>query len=114
MIWRTFVLTLRLMADRRMSVVSKMVPILAVAYYLSPLDLIPDVFGSLGVIDDVAFLAGCLHFFIRLAPDAVLHEHLEKLSRYDKVLRMVRDMPPPVSKKIKTAQQEVIEGKYTR
>ena len=77
-------LSWRLMVDQRVAIPHKIIPILAVLYVLSPIDLMPElVFGPFGVIDDIGVAIMALEFFISMAPDGVVREHLNHLkSRY--------------------------------
>jgi len=70
----------RLLKDPRVSRLSKIaLPALAGLYFLSPIDLLPDVFPLLTQVDDIAVLALALKFFIDLAPPAVVAEHLQSM-----------------------------------
>lgn len=108
MIWRTLILTFRLMIDRRVSLGAKLIPIIGLIYYFSPIDLVPDVFAAFGMLDDIGIFMGLIGFFIRRAPDEVLREHLDNLSKHDKVLQMVRNLAPV------KPQDDVIDGQYRR
>ena len=74
-------LALRLLRDNRVPPHAKVVPILAVLYMLSPIDILPDLFPVLGQLDDVAILAAGLQLFIKLCPDEVVDEHEAALNR---------------------------------
>ena len=66
----------RLIGDRRVSWSLKLIPILALVYFVSPLDLLPDfLIPGLGSLDDLAIIAIALRFFIRLAPPDLVREH---------------------------------------
>jgi uncharacterized membrane protein YkvA (DUF1232 family) len=66
----------RLMGDPRVATTMKLVlPVLAVLYVLSPVDLIPDVIPVLGQMDDLAILALAVKLFVSLAPPSVVAEH---------------------------------------
>jgi uncharacterized membrane protein YkvA (DUF1232 family) len=71
----------RLMGDPRVATAAKViVPILAVLYVLSPVDLIPDVIPVLGQMDDLAILALAVRLFIQLAPPQVVAEHRDDIN----------------------------------
>lgn len=67
-------LALRLMADGRVPKPLKLLPILALAYLLSPVDLLPDLVLGLGQLDDLAVIVIALKLFISMAPEAVVDE----------------------------------------
>jgi len=53
---------------------AKIIAALAIAYALSPIDLIPDFIPVLGFLDDVLLLPGLIALVIRLIPDEVFAE----------------------------------------
>lgn len=53
---------------------AKMISAAAVAYALSPIDLVPDFIPVLGYLDDVLVLPGLVYLAIRLIPDEVMAE----------------------------------------
>jgi uncharacterized membrane protein YkvA (DUF1232 family) len=59
---------MRLLREPRVAVLAKVLPFLAVAYALSPVDVVPDVLPVLGQIDDLAIIVIALEAFIQLAP----------------------------------------------
>ena len=67
----------RLMWDRRVPLWMKGIPLFAVIYVLSPVDLIPDVIIGLGQLDDLGILIGSLRLFRSVLPEDILREHLE-------------------------------------
>jgi uncharacterized membrane protein YkvA (DUF1232 family) len=94
-------LTLRLMFDGRVDGASKFIPVLAVLYVLSPIDFIPEIaLGPFGLVDDIGILLLGLEAFIRLAPSAVVQEHL------DRILGVVKG---PAHK---AKNDDIIEGEY--
>ncbi len=62
----------------------------AVAYALSPIDLIPDFVPIFGYLDDVLLLAGLIWFALRLLPANVLED---SRARADQWLAERRDRP---------------------
>lgn len=77
-------LTWRLLRDPRVAVWTKaMLPIVAVLYLLLPIDLIPDVILGFGQIDDLSMIGvtvfAMTKLLPRLAPNAVVNEHLSAL-----------------------------------
>jgi|YNPNPStandDraft_1061719.scaffolds.fasta_scaffold01952_3 uncharacterized membrane protein YkvA (DUF1232 family) len=74
----------RLMRDPRVATTTKLlVPALAAAYVLFPVDLLPDLVPLLGQVDDLVILALAVRLFIELCPPAVVREHLAALRGHD-------------------------------
>ncbi len=69
-------LVYRLMMDRRVPLRVKLILPAALAYLISPFDLIHDIVPILGRIDDVLVLILSLAFFLGTAPRDVVMEHL--------------------------------------
>lgn len=69
----------RLFWDRNVNASTKIIPLLAVLYVLSPIDILPDVIPALGVTDDVGVFILALDFFIRSAPDSIVRHHRDIL-----------------------------------
>ncbi|MBT4515936.1 MAG: DUF1232 domain-containing protein [Chloroflexi bacterium] len=65
-----------LFLDRRVRTITKVLPILAVLYVLSPLDLLPDIIPVVGWMDDLIVAGGLLLLFFILAPTEVVFERL--------------------------------------
>jgi uncharacterized membrane protein YkvA (DUF1232 family) len=68
-------LALRLLREPRVPLLMKGLPLLAVAYLLSPLDIVPDIVPLLGQIDDLGFVLLALQAFRRLCPSRVVAFH---------------------------------------
>ncbi len=66
-------LILRLMADRRVSPLLKLLPLGSLAYVLAP-DLVP------GPLDDVGMIWLLAYLFVELSPPDVVAEHLRALT----------------------------------
>jgi uncharacterized membrane protein YkvA (DUF1232 family) len=69
-------LTIRLLLDRRVSLRSKIIIPIALIYFLSPIDLIPDIILPFGRIDDIICLVLAPIFFICTCPIEVIKEHI--------------------------------------
>ncbi|MCH8222105.1 MAG: DUF1232 domain-containing protein [Chloroflexi bacterium] len=65
----------RLMLDRRVPLAAKIIPILALAYIISPIDLVPDFLPIRGQLDDIFVTVILLGMFLMLAPWSVIMEH---------------------------------------
>jgi uncharacterized membrane protein YkvA (DUF1232 family) len=50
----------------------KILALLVVGYFLSPIDLIPDFIPILGYLDELILLPICIYFILRLIPQPVL------------------------------------------
>ena len=65
-----------LFRDRRVGALIKLLPIMAVIYVVSPLDVLPDIIPVVGWVDDLIVAGGLLLLFFLLAPRGVVLEHL--------------------------------------
>ncbi len=67
----------RLLRDPRVSVFAKAVLVAGVAYFVMPVDLIPDFpLVGIGWLDDIAVLTLAAQMFMRLCPPRVVQEHV--------------------------------------
>lgn len=74
-------LLLRLLGDKRVSFWAKLVPIGALIYLISPVDLMPGVaFPIIGALDDAAIVGLGSYVFLELCPPAVVKEHMKALT----------------------------------
>jgi uncharacterized membrane protein YkvA (DUF1232 family) len=70
----------RLVSDRRVPRWPKLVLALIPLYFLSPVDLVPEILtGVLGLTDDLAVAVFLFRHFLHAVPPEVLAEHLEAL-----------------------------------
>ncbi|NWG06561.1 MAG: DUF1232 domain-containing protein [Chloroflexi bacterium] len=69
----------RLMGDRRVNILLKVLPLASVAYLFLPADLIP-VVPFLSALDDAAILWVGSTLFVELCPRDVVQEHMKDLS----------------------------------
>ena len=83
----------RLFRDERVPVWTKVIPPVALAYVLFPLDIIPDWAPGLGQLDDIAVLLIGVKLFIELAPREVVREHLADLGARVREWRVVDEEP---------------------
>jgi uncharacterized membrane protein YkvA (DUF1232 family) len=73
-------LMFRLMADRRVSPWLKLIPIGALIYFVSPIDLIPNaVVPGIGALDDAAILWLGYYAFLELCPPDLVRELARKI-----------------------------------
>jgi uncharacterized membrane protein YkvA (DUF1232 family) len=74
-------LIFRLMGDKRVSFLAKLVPMGAFAYLLMPADLAPNVvLPVIGMVDDAAILWLGTYIFTELCPPEVVEEHMKALA----------------------------------
>ena len=66
----------RLTFDRRVPLVLRALVPLALLYFLSPWDLVPDRFGIISKVDDFLVLGMALLLLLKLSPRHVINEHL--------------------------------------
>jgi uncharacterized membrane protein YkvA (DUF1232 family) len=84
-----------LLTDSRVPLALKVIPIVAVAYLVSPIDLVPDIFPVLGQLDDLGILMAALSMFNSLAPGDVVSEHIARLRKLpvDRVINVKAQEP---------------------
>ena len=86
-------LILRLMGDRRVNFLLKLIPVAAIVYVVSPIDLIPNaVVPIVGALDDAAVFWMGITLFESLCPEDVVREHRNALQKV--VQGTWRDVPP--------------------
>ena len=74
-------LALRLLREPRVPLIPKALPLAAVLYVISPLDVIPDVLPLLGQIDDLAIILIALEVFARLCPVPAVAFHRDAIAQ---------------------------------
>lgn len=85
-----FILLTRLVRDERVSGKNKVLLGTAIAYYIFPLDLMPEVmFGPIGFLDDLIFGVYVLNRMLADTDEEILREHW---SGKGDVLRMIRQI----------------------
>lgn len=72
-------LILRLMGDRRVSPLVKLIPVGALLYWISPVDILMGIPG-VDAIDDAAILWFGSTLFVELCPSDVVQEHMKQLT----------------------------------
>lgn len=74
-------LIFRLLGDKRVSFLAKLVPLGAFAYLLMPADIAPNVvLPVIGMVDDAAILWLGTYIFTELCPPEVVDEHMKALA----------------------------------
>jgi uncharacterized membrane protein YkvA (DUF1232 family) len=75
-------LILRLMMDNRVNFFLKLLPVAALIYLVSPIDLLPGaVIPFIGALDDAAVVWLGATLFLSLCPEEVVQEHMDALQR---------------------------------
>lgn len=103
-------LIVRLLRDPRVSRMDKALLGLVVAYVVSPLDLIPDVFAVIGLSDDVFLLGLALNRLLANAGEEVLLEHWDGNPRALKVLLGgIEDVGAMLPRRVRQALRSRVE-----
>jgi uncharacterized membrane protein YkvA (DUF1232 family) len=77
---RYFKLFWRLIKDSRVSLFPKVIFILSLIYFISPLDFLPELFNPVfGYCDDVLLFIWAARFFIKAVPPELIQEHLQAM-----------------------------------
>ena len=75
-------LIFRLMGDKRVNFLLKILPVAAIVYLVSPIDLAPGLaLPVIGALDDAAVLWLGSTLFLALCPDEVVQEHRASLNK---------------------------------
>lgn len=75
-------LILRLMGDKRINFLLKLLPVGVVAYLILPFDLIPEIaLPVIGILDDAFILWFGMTLFVSLCPDEIVKEHTDALQK---------------------------------
>jgi uncharacterized membrane protein YkvA (DUF1232 family) len=72
-------LSWRLLREPGVPLITKVLPVVAVLYLLSPLDFIPDVLPIIGQLDDAGVLLLALEAFLKLCPEPLVIHHRDAL-----------------------------------
>lgn len=101
-------LILRLIGDRRVNFLVKLLPIAAAIYVISPVDLIPGaVIPFIGALDDAVVIWLGTTLFVTLCPDDVVQEHTNALQKV--VTGTWRDAPQQQDKVGEVIEAESLE-----
>jgi uncharacterized membrane protein YkvA (DUF1232 family) len=78
--WDRMMLAFHLLKDDRVDLYVKAIPILTIAYLVSPIDFLPAIItGPLGLLDDLTLLILGLNWFIQAAPAEIVREYMDQL-----------------------------------
>ena len=92
-------LAIRLFREPRVPTALKAVPVIALLYVLSPIDLVPDFIPGLGQLDDLGVILAALELFVRLCPTTVLTFHRDAVAQRRRYAPM-------------TATDDIIEAEF--
>jgi uncharacterized membrane protein YkvA (DUF1232 family) len=102
----------RLLNDPRVPTWVKAIPVVALLYLLSPIDLIPDPALGLGQLDDLAIILLGLKLFRDLSPTMVVREHQTEIEGRDSPWQVVeeeRTSPPGDEVPVIDAEYQVVD-----
>jgi len=113
-LWARIRLAWRLLVDSRVPIWPKLViPGLALAYLIIPLDLITDYIPVLGQVDDLMLIALGLQAFIMVCPKGLAQEHIGRIwGQATQQPATTQDQTAPAGQQ-KPPQGDVVEGEYT-
>jgi uncharacterized membrane protein YkvA (DUF1232 family) len=86
-----------LVREPQVPLLRKAIPLLALAYVISPLDLIPDVLPFVGELDDLMLLVLGLELFVRVCPQAPVVFHRAAIAAGQRFAPMRPDSSRPDS-----------------
>jgi uncharacterized membrane protein YkvA (DUF1232 family) len=97
-------LMFRLIGDRRVSPWVKLIPIGALVYFVSPIDLIPGgLLNVIGAVDDAAILWLGYYAFIEMCPPEIVRELAKNIISNSAVVDEVKD----------EEEGEIVDGEAT-
>ena len=83
-LYENALLTWYLLWDERVGFWPKLIPLLALVYFISPIDLAPELLmgplAPLGIVDDITLAIASLNLFVQASPPDVVREYLRKFS----------------------------------
>jgi len=74
-------LAVRLLREPAVPLGAKLVPALGLAYFIFPLDVVPDFLPIIGQLDDLGVILITLEIFVHLCPPAVVQHHQATMAR---------------------------------
>lgn len=86
-------LSIRLLREPGVPLVRKAILLLVAVYFISPLDIIPDVLPVIGEVDDLAVGLLALQFFVQLCPPEVVAYHRAAIAQGQRFTRMPASGP---------------------
>ncbi len=111
-----FRLAWRLLWDNRVPWSAKAIPIIAVLYVLSPIDILPDFIVGLGQLDDLAILLLGTQLFISMSPQDIVRSIRAELEGRapdgapSSGWNVTGSQPNPSKKGSSSAADDIIDG----
>ena len=111
-LFNSFRIAWRLLWDNRVPMSAKVIPILAVLYILSPIDILPDFIPVVGQLDDLAILLLGTQLFISMSPQDIVRSIRAELEGHapDGGWDVTGSHPDASKKDRSSASDEVIDG----
>lgn len=108
-----FVLLARLIVDKRVPVQSKTIAGIAIAYFIAPIDFIPEALtGPLGLTDDVVLAVYALRKILVDVDHAIVKEHWNGTEDLlDVITRVVKSADELIGRKVLRKIEEILLGK---
>ncbi len=108
-----FVLLARLLVDKRVPTSSKTIVGLAVAYFLSPIDFIPElIVGPLGLIDDVVLAVYALNKILIDVDPIILQEHWNgEENLLEVITKVIKSANELIEKKVLNRIKKILSEK---
>tara|TARA_B100000749_G_C18264711_1_gene397800 strand:- start:336 stop:674 length:339 start_codon:yes stop_codon:yes gene_type:complete len=85
--WNLIHLIWKLILDRRISIFPKLIIPAVLIYFLSPIDLVPDILPVLGHLDDILIILPALIAFFLMIPKNIISEHTQNIKSSKKNTR---------------------------
>src|SRR5262245_38526645 len=89
-------LATRLLREPRVPAHLKALPLLGLAYVISPIDLVPDLLPILGQVDDLTVILAMIEALKRLSPTHVVAHHEDAIAQGRRYQPMSTAAPPDV------------------
>jgi uncharacterized membrane protein YkvA (DUF1232 family) len=91
-----FGLAWQLLWDGRVPFSTKLVPVLALLYLISPIDLVPDALLGVGQVDDLVVLLIGLRMFVSLCPPEIVSEYMKFANPNSRHAERAEDQDPEI------------------
>lgn len=108
-----FVLLARLLVDKRVPVSAKTIAGIAIAYFITPIDFIPEALtGALGLTDDVVLAVYALRKILVDVDETIVREHWNgKDDLLEVITRVVKSADELIGQRVRTKLQDILFGK---